>query len=298
VPTDKYGGHEREYYSSYTQYSSRPRHGDDPFHGRSDEYLPRYEQHEPRPPPYYRYQSYRESPTDHRYHDQERVYEPAAQPSDPRPRRASFGAHHAAKPTQPRQPQRPRTATKEKREATAADAARHNIPAGYSIKFWDPSEEPILLLGSVFDADSLGKWIYDWSAFFYGAQSPLAEEAGDLWVLLINLSHKIKIAEEVMNRVRSQASRDLLDEFLDSGERIWQRFNKLLKICESYMWKASKKDHEGKRQMGKSSGLAFVEAMFDRDCELRTTEKLMQHIRTWLVRYDANCLPITRDPSA
>jgi hypothetical protein len=265
--------------------------------------LPRYEQYEPRPPPYYRYQSYRESPTDHRYHDQERVYEPAAQPSDPRPRRASFGAHHSSKPTQPqqpREPQRPRTATKEKREATAADAARHNIPAGFSYKFWDPSEEPILLLGSVFDADSLGKWIYDWSAFFYGAQSPLAEEAGDLWVLLINLSHKIKIAEEVMSRVRSQASRDLLDEFLDSGERIWQRFNKLLKICESYMWKAAKKegDGSGKVTMGKNSGLAFVEAMFDRDCELRTTEKLMQHIRTWLVRYDANCLPITRDPRA
>jgi len=184
--------------------------------------------------------------------------------------------------------------------ATDADALRHKIPAGYSVKFWDPNEEPILLLGSVFDADSLGKWIYDWAAFFYGAASPLAEEAGDLWVLLINLSHKIKLAEEVMSRVRSASSRDLLEEFLDSGERIWQRFSKLLKTCEEYMWASAKRECAGKGrvEMGRNSGLAFVEAMFDRDCELRTTEKLMQHIRTWLVRYDANCLPILKDPSA
>jgi hypothetical protein len=40
-------------------------------------------------------------------------------------------------------------------------AHRAGIPAGYSHKNWDPSEEPIMLLGSVFDANSLGKWIYD-----------------------------------------------------------------------------------------------------------------------------------------
>lgn len=36
-----------------------------------------------------------------------------------------------------------------------------SIPAGYSAKNWDPSEESIFLLGSVFDANSPGKWIYD-----------------------------------------------------------------------------------------------------------------------------------------
>ncbi|KAL2044136.1 hypothetical protein ABVK25_012439 [Lepraria finkii] len=51
-----------------------------------------------------------------------------------------------------------------KRTATAADAAKHNIPEGFSLKNWDPTEAPIKLLGSVFDANSLGKWIYDWTA--------------------------------------------------------------------------------------------------------------------------------------
>lgn len=42
------------------------------------------------------------------------------------------------------------------------DATRAGIPPGYSFKNWDPTEVPILLLGNVFGANSLGKWIYDW----------------------------------------------------------------------------------------------------------------------------------------
>ena len=43
------------------------------------------------------------------------------------------------------------------REATAEDVARWNIPAGYCRRNWDPTERPLLLLGSVFDVNSLGK---------------------------------------------------------------------------------------------------------------------------------------------
>jgi hypothetical protein len=46
-------------------------------------------------------------------------------------------------------------------KATEADARKYGIPPGYSLKNWDPTEEPIMLLGSVFDANSLGKWIYN-----------------------------------------------------------------------------------------------------------------------------------------
>jgi hypothetical protein len=40
---------------------------------------------------------------------------------------------------------------------TEADARKHDIPPRYSLKNWDLSEEPIILLGSVLDANSLGK---------------------------------------------------------------------------------------------------------------------------------------------
>jgi hypothetical protein len=76
-------------------------------------------------------------------------------------------------------------------KATEADAIREGIPAGYSIKHWDLTESPILLLGSVFDANSLGKWIYDWTVFHHGASTPMADVAGDLWLLLIKLAGKL-----------------------------------------------------------------------------------------------------------
>jgi hypothetical protein len=34
------------------------------------------------------------------------------------------------------------------------DARRAHILAGYSLQNWDPVEEPIMLLGSVFDVNS------------------------------------------------------------------------------------------------------------------------------------------------
>ena len=81
------------------------------------------------------------------------------------------------------------------RTATKPDAKRHNIPPGYSLKNWDPNEEPIILLGSVFDANSLGKWIYDWTVYCHGPATPISEMAGELWVLLIQLAAKIKRAD-------------------------------------------------------------------------------------------------------
>ena len=41
-----------------------------------------------------------------------------------------------------------RSAAKPSSKATEEDARRAGIPAGYSYKNWDPTEEPIMLLGS------------------------------------------------------------------------------------------------------------------------------------------------------
>ncbi|KAK3721284.1 hypothetical protein LTR37_003159 [Vermiconidia calcicola] len=265
---------------------------------RSYEYLPRYKEYEARPPPYKRHQSCCESRADHRYYDQVPIYT-QAEPTEKRTRRASH-TEYAAKPTHTSTPRRPTTATKAPPKATEDDARRAGIPAGYCYKNWDPTEEPILLLGSVFDANSLGKWIYDWTVFFYGPATPMAEVAGELWLLLIQLAGKIKRAEECMSRIRQQVSRDLVDDFLESGERLWQRFNKLLKMCESYMWKAARKENgtTAKVRMGKNSGCEFVDSIFGRDRELERTEKLMTGMRLWSMRFDANCEEILRNPSA
>ncbi|QSS52977.1 hypothetical protein I7I53_00081 [Histoplasma capsulatum var. duboisii H88] len=223
------------------------------------------------------------------------VYDEADSPKRSRARRAS---------TSTRTPQKPKpsaaAATSKHAKATEADAIRMGIPEGYSIKHWDPNEEPIVLLGSVFDANSLGKWIYDWTVFHHGASAPMADVAGDLWLLLIKLAGKVKRAQECGPRIRNSEAREMVEGFLESGERLWQRFEKLLKACEHFMWKAAKRESSkgGPVQMGRNAGCEFVDSIFGRDRELENTEKLMNSIRLWDMRFDANCDEILRRPTA
>ncbi|CAK7213568.1 hypothetical protein SCUCBS95973_001841 [Sporothrix curviconia] len=196
-------------------------------------------------------------------------------------RKSSSAAAPAATPTPSR--------------ATEADAKKYRIPAGYSLKNWDPTEEPIMLLGSVFDANSLGKWIYDWTAYHHGPTSPISEVAGELWLLLIQLAGKIRRTDEVMSRVRTKENREMLEDFIMSGERLTDKLRKLLKTCEAPMLRTTGK--RDKTQLGKNAGIEFVETLFGHDREMEKTERFMQSVRLWNLRFDANCEDILRKPT-
>jgi hypothetical protein len=226
----------------------------------------------------------------------------AAKANQSRPRRAS---HADARPMRP-QTTPPKSSPKKSkpspkpRVATEEDARRAHIPAGYSLKNWDPAEEPITLLGSVFDANSLGKWIYDWASYCHGQGAPLTDLAGDLWLLLIQLAGKYKRADEAIENIRQDDNRELVEDFLESGERLWIRFKKLLKACEEHMYRAAQRESGESKpsKVGANSGVAFVEGMFGRDRQLDSTEKLMANIRLWNMRFDANVEPILQDREA
>lgn len=200
-------------------------------------------------------------------------------------------------------PQRPQTARPASfqqkaappatRKATEADAKRWGISKGYSLKNWDPTEEPILLLGSVFDANSLGKWVYDWTVYSRGPSTPISEVAGELWLLLIQLSGKIKRGKETVPRVRTRDNKEMVEDFIESGQRLTDKLKKLLKSCEKPMLTASSKKDA---QLGQRSGIEFVQTMFGRERELEKTEKFMQSVRLWNLRFDANCEDILKRP--
>ena len=89
----------------------------------------------------------------------------------------------------------------------------------------------------------------------------------------------------------------MIDDFVESGERLWHRFSTLLKVCEDYMLKVTKKDRSGKPMpMGKKSGCEFVDTIFGRDRKLEETQRIMTGIRLWSMRFDANCEDILRKP--
>ncbi|KAF5585036.1 hypothetical protein FPCIR_8469 [Fusarium pseudocircinatum] len=227
------------------------------------------------------------------------------------------------------------------RKATVADAKRYRIPTGYSLRHWHPDEEPIMLLGSVFDANSLGKWVYDWSIYAHGPSTPISDMAGEFWLLLIHLAGKMKRAEETIGAVKSVDSRDIVEVFIETGERLWDKLVSLLKRCEAPMLQAYKlkerkrestvhkqgsssatnensspgcetesegldKGVEGttvpnkgdtgepKQDVEKAVGVAFIETIFGRDKELARTEKWMQNMRLFNLRFDATCADILR----
>jgi len=154
-----------------------------------------------------------------------------------------------------------------------------------------------MLLGSVFDANSLGKWIYDWTVYHHGPATPIADMAGELWLLLIQLAGKVKRAEECMGRIRQKENKEMVDDFIESGERLTTKLKKLLKSCETPMLKVGKKSSkDATAQLGKNAGTEFVDSIFGRDRQLEATEKFMSSIRLWNLRFDANCEEILRNP--
>lgn len=205
-------------------------------------------------------------------------------------RRASTSTRAA--PPSSRTPTSPKPSGK----ATEADIKAAGIPPGFSTKNWDPDETPILLAGSVFDANSLGKWIYDWSHYYFAGPHPMVDVAGELWMLLIKLSGKIKRADEYIMRHKGYETAELLNSFATSGRRLWKRLTNLLKACEAYMYQATdrKSGSRSRTQLCADSGCEFVKSMFGIDRKLTETEDLMASIHLWDTRFDANCEDILR----
>ncbi|ESA42199.1 uncharacterized protein NCU05508 [Neurospora crassa OR74A] len=238
------------------------------------------------------------------YYDRESAFPSAKYDSDRTDRRPLAGQRRSS--TSHAVPQRPQTARPASsshkkpppptRVATEEDAKNWKIPPGYSLKNWDPTEEPILLLGSVFDANSLGKWIYDWTVYHHGPATPISEMAGELWLLLIQLAGKIKRADQCIDKVRSKDNKEILQEFMDAGDRLTDKLRKLLKACEAPMLRSTAKQRSS--SLGKGAGVEFVDTLFGYERELDKTEKFMSQVRLWNLRFDANCEEILRNPTA
>ncbi|EMT73857.1 hypothetical protein FOC4_g10002894 [Fusarium odoratissimum] len=119
--------------------------------------------------------------------------------------------------------------------------------------------------------------------------------AGEFWLLLIQLAGKVKRAEETVERVRLVDSKDLVEEFIEAGERLWAKLVSLLKKCEAPMLEAYKLKE--RKHVEKNAGVVFIDTLFGQDKELKRTERWMQNMRTYNLRFDANCEDMIRNPS-
>ncbi|KAG6362326.1 hypothetical protein INS49_010556 [Diaporthe citri] len=194
--------------------------------------------------------------------------------------------------------------------ATSEDAEKHNIPLDYNLEEWDPDENPITLLGAVFDANSVGKWIHGWTHYKYGHLATETEKSGELWSLIILLTRKLRVSAKFISEsvgiesVEQGVGKDMVEDFIESGQRRMEKFQTHLKKCEKSMLVSENKGkNKGTVRLRSDAGVAFAEAAFSSKKHFAKTNGLIQSIELWLKRWDANCAivvgvnPDTKQPT-
>lgn len=170
------------------------------------------------------------------------------------------------------------------RQATREDRDKHNIPNDCCTFHWDPDEEPIFILGSVFSAVSLGKWIFDWTFHCYESNSEEVDIAEQLWYSLIDLLVRLKEAKNELNNNHSIDYKNILYDFVESGDNLKKKFNKIIYPCESCMLSA--KNNTG--IVDNVGGIKFITCMF---LQYRDHIKRFIHLANlWTSRFKDNIL--------
>lgn len=174
------------------------------------------------------------------------------------------------------------------REPTVADAKKHHIAPGRCLKHWDPDEEPILLLTSVFDANSLGKWVLDQTARIYGEHDEMTELAADFWFEHIKLGGKIKHAKSRLSQIEDSSVRQRVKEFIASGDKLVNDLGEILKKCEQRVVELTGITEIPK--LGHKSVVVFIDTFIGRTPAQRDAfDDFTRSIRVWNQWFDTGC---------
>lgn len=174
------------------------------------------------------------------------------------------------------------------REPTLADATKHHIAPGLCLKHWDPDEEPVLLLASVFDANSLGKWILNQTTRVYGEGDEMTDLAADFWFEHIKLGGKIKHAKSRLPQIADSSVRQRVKEFITFGDKLVNKLGGTLKKCEQRVLDVTGINEIPK--LGHKSVVVFIDTFIGRNPAQRDAfDELTQSIREWNNWFDADC---------
>ncbi|KAK4450976.1 hypothetical protein QBC34DRAFT_348557 [Podospora aff. communis PSN243] len=184
------------------------------------------------------------------------------------------------------------------RPATDRDARGYGIRDGDKLKYWDPDEEPIRILGSIFDAASLGKWIFDWTSHHCdNKDEPMTQKAAEVWLILLRLAGKMKRAQRVIElRVRgakvshTAVEHDFIKGYIAEGDALMDSLRSLLRKCEDPMYRTVQdQDKPQERTLVAEAGVEFVKTMFDSARELQATEAWLSDARSWVRSFQETC---------
>lgn len=96
-----------------------------------------------------------------------------------------------------------------------------------------------------------------------------------------------------MPDIRTLENREMVNNFIESGERLIDKLRRLLKRCEGPMLNFSK---TGKNKLGITAGIKFIYTFLGRKYKLANMERFITFIRWWNLRFDTNCENIVENP--
>lgn len=144
----------------------------------------------------------------------------------------------------------------------------------------------------MFDACSIGKWIFDSTVNAHDAGTAERDKSEELWFSLIQVTGRLRVSENFISQsvtfesVEQERNVEVVKDFIESGGRLMERFQDLVKSCEKAIYDPDNTDNDD--LLGKA-GVPFVRTIFISEKYSAKTDSLMQQLRLWNHRWDANC---------
>lgn len=162
-----------------------------------------------------------------------------------------------------------------------------NVPKGYNMKHYYVGEFPIVLMGSVFDPYSLGKWMYDWAVYLWGTDNEDTECVEDLWLILIRWTASLKRLTVLQEYILPTDWCIELAQHQGYGLSLRDELSSLIYLLGLSCQLTSNISTNSPTSV---SAEQLLNTMFRSIDQGRLTTKLLSRMSSWTAKCDATCL--------
>lgn len=181
--------------------------------------------------------------------------------------------------------------THSRRQATIGDLRRIGITEDLCVKRWNPDRTPIVVAGSVMDANSICDWIMSWTKIYVDDNMYDMTAINDLTYCILALDYYDHMTSLRLSSCITSEQVDVVEDFVESRDRLWARLLDIIDICTGVMLRELRKLRSSKERDSRynRNGAIFVSNIMFNDTISHNIFKLYNAVRIWSYRYCVNC---------
>jgi hypothetical protein len=96
--------------------------------------------------------------------------------------------------------------------------------------------------------------------------------------------------------IRSEENRELIEDFLETEERLLAKLEKIPKQCEKPVLKAALKSNKLREELTRNVDCEVVDRIFGEKYQRKSLDVFVKGAKLWNLRIDANCQDILLRP--